>query len=503
MKPIHLTASLLKLSLTLALTAAGTLAGTAAAETLVVGLDADPPRLDPALSTAFVDRQVMNQIFDKLVDIDEKLKVVPMVAKSWKVTNGGLTYTFKLNTGIKFADGTPLDAAAVKYSIERNMTLEGSARKGELGSVKDVTAPDAATVVISLKAPYGPLLAVLSDRSGMIVSPTAARKAGADFANSPVGSGPFSFVSRKRQDNITLKANASYWRGKPKLDGLVYRPFPDGDVRVANLLSGAVQVITPVDPKDIATIQKNSKLDVTTFQGLGFQGVWMNVTRPPFNNKLVRQAFSATIDRDAINKVVFLGTVKPAAGPFPPGTPAYSANIKVQVADIAAAKKKLVQAGKPGVPFTLLTSPGAVNAQLAQLFQAMASQAGFAVKIETVEFGTLLDRADKKNFDAVMLGWSGRADPDGNIYDFFHTGGVNNQAGYSNPAIDSLLEKARAQNAMSARTATYNVALGKILDDSPYAFTYFSSNTVGAVKNLSGLKLVPDGILRFYTTDLN
>ena len=127
----------------------------------------------------------------------------------------------------------------------------------------------------------------------------------------------------------------------------------------------------------------------------------------------------------------------------------------------------------------------------------------FPAQIETVEFGTLLDRADKKNYDAVILGWSGRPDPDGNIYEFFRTGGSNNQAGYSNPTIDSLLEKARAQSAMSARVATYNVALGKILDDSPYVFTYFSSNTVGAVKTLSGLKLVPDGILRFYTTDLN
>ena len=492
-------APLMTLSLTLMLGTA--FFGTAAAETLTVGLDADPPRLDPALSTAFVDRQVMNQIFDKLVDVDEKLKVVPMVAKSWKVSNAGLTYTFKLNTGIKFADGTALDAAAVKYSIERNLTLEGSARKGELSSVKEVTAPDAATVVINLKVPYGPLLAVLSDRSGMIVSPTAAKKSGADFANEPVGSGPFSFVSRKRQDNITLKANAAYWRGKPKLDGIVYRPFPDGDVRVANLLSGAVQVITPVDPKDVATIQKNAKLDVTTFQGLGFQGVWMNIGRPPFNNKLVRQAFSASLDRDAINKVVFLGTVKPAAGPFPPGTPAYSAAIKVQATDLAGAKKKLVQAGKTSVPFTLLTAPGAVNAQLAQLYQAMAAQVGFSVKIETVEFGTLLDRADKRNYDAVMLGWSGRPDPDGNIYEFFHTGGSNNQAGYSVPGIDSLLEKARAQTAMSARVATYNVALGKIVDDSPYAFTYFSSNTVGAAKSVTGLRLVPDGILRFYTVD--
>jgi peptide/nickel transport system substrate-binding protein len=489
---------LLKLSLLLAVSTSASLA---AAETLIIGLDSDPPRLDPALSTAFVDRQVMNQIFDKLVDLDEKLSIVPMVASSWKITNGGLTYTFKLNSNIKFADGTPLDAAAVKYSIERNMTLEGSARKGELGSVKEVAAPGPTTVVITLKVPYGPLLAVLTDRSGMIVSPTAAKKAGADFANQPVGSGPFEFVSRKRQDNITLKANATYWRGKPKLEGLVYRPFADGDVRVANLLSGAVQVITPVDPKDIATIQKNSKLEVNTYQGLGFQGIWMNITRPPFNTKLVRQAFAATLDRDAINKVVFLNTVKPAAGPFPPGTPAFSASIKVPMADLAGAKKKLTQAGKATVPFTLLTSPGALNAQLAQLYQAMASQVGFSVKIETVEFGTLLDRADKKNFDAVMLGWSGRPDPDGNIYDFFHTGGSNNQAGYSVPQIDSLLEKARAQNAMSARIATYNVALGKILDDAPYTYTYFNSNTVGMSKTVSGLRLVPDGILRFYTVD--
>ncbi|MGI8747304.1 MAG: ABC transporter substrate-binding protein [Deinococcus sp.] len=491
-----------RFTLTRSLLTAALLLGPASAATLTVGLDADPPKLDPALSTAFVDRQVMNQIFDKLVDVNENLKVVPMVAKSWTITNGGLTYTFKLNSGIKFTDGTPLDAEAVKYSIERNMTLEGSARKGELASVKEVRVADPATVVITLKAPYGPLLAVLSDRSGMIVSPAAAQKAGKDFAGAPVGSGPFQFVSRVRQDNVTLKANPCYWRGAPKLDGLVFRPFPDGDVRVANLLSGAVQVITPVDPKDIATIQKNPKLEVNTYQGIGFQGVWMNVTRPPFNNKLVRQALSATFDRDAINKVVFLGTVKPAGGPFPPGTPAYSSAIKVQVADIAGARKKLAQAGKASVPFTLLTSPGAVNTQLAQLYQAMAAQAGFQVKIEQVEFGTLLDRADKQNYDALMLGWPGRPDPDGNIYEFFHTGGSNNQAGYSDKTIDSLLEKARAQTAMSARIATYNVALGKILSDSPYAFTYFSSNTVGAVKTLSGLKAIPDGILRFYGTDL-
>ena len=218
---------------------------TSLAQTVTVGLDSDPPRLDPALSSAFVDRQVLNQIFDKLVDLDQNLKIIPAIATSWKISNGGLTYTFKIRSGVKFQDGTPLDAEAVRYSIDRNMTLEGSARKNELSSVKDVKAIDAQTLQINLKQPYGPLLAVLTDRAGMIVSPTAAKKAGQDFQNNPVGSGPFDFTSRRRQDNITLDANKAYWGGVPKIDKLIYRPFPDGDIRYANLISGAVQAITP------------------------------------------------------------------------------------------------------------------------------------------------------------------------------------------------------------------------------------------------------------------
>ena len=475
------------------------LAASAAAQTLTVGLDSDPPRLDPALSTALVDRQVMNQIFDKLVDLDQNLKIVPMLATSWKVTNGGLVYTFNLRKNVKFHDGTPLNAEAVKYTLDRNMTLEGSARKGELKSVKEVKVIDANTVQITLSQPYGPLLAVLSDRAGMIVSPTAAKKAGADFQNDPVGSGAFTFTSRKRQDNVTLTANKSYWGGAPKIDKLVYRPFPDGDVRYANLLSGAVQVITPVDPKDVSKIKANSKFKMLNYPGLGFQGIWFNTTRAPFNSKAMRQAVAATIDREAIAKAVFYDTVEPAAGPFPQGTPAYSSAIKVKKPDVNLAKQKL--GGKP-LNFTLLTATGTVTGQLAQLYQAMFAQAGINAKIEQVEFGTLLDRADKRNYDALMLGWSGRPDPDGNVFDFFTTGGTNNQAGYSNKNVDALLAKARAQNAMSARVATYNVALGTILDDTPYTFVYFQRNLVGTASGVTGLKPIPDGILRFQDADL-
>ncbi len=482
-----------------AILSAALLTSLASAQTLTVGLDADPPKLDPALSTALVDRQVMNQIFDKLLDLDVNLKVIPALATSWKVTNGGLTYTFKIKSGVKFSDGTPLDAAAVKYGLDRNRTLEGSARKNELSSVKDVKVIDAQTVQLSLSQPYGPLLAVLTDRAGMIVSPTAARKAGTDFQNNPVGSGPFTFTSRVRQDNITLSANKNYWGGVPKIDKLVYRPFPDGDVRYANLLSGAVQAITPIDPKDVSKLTENAKFSVLNYPGIGFQGVWFNVTRAPFNNKNFRQAVAATIDREAIAKSIFYDTVTPAAGPFPPGTAAASSSIKVQKPDIALAKQKL--GGKP-LSFTLLTSPGSINTQMAQVYQAMFAQAGINAKIEQVEFGTLLDRADKQDYDALMLGWSGRPDPDGNIYDFFVTGGTNNQAGYSNKTVDSLLAKARAQNAMSARVATYNVALGTIINDTPYTWVYFQRNLVASVKGMVGLKPIPDGILRFKDVDL-
>ncbi len=472
--------------------------------TLTVGLDADPPNLDPAVSSAFVDRQVQNQIYDKLVDIDPNLKVIPMLATKWQVGGSGLVYTFTLRSGVKFHDDTAFDANAVKFNLERYMTLEGSRRKGELGAIKEVKvlAPD--KVELDLKYPYSPLLYILSDRSGMMVSPKAAQAFGKDFTNNPVGTGPFKFVDRKRQDRITLEKNSGYWgTGQPKVDKLIYRPFPDDDVRTANLLSGAVQVIAPVAPKDLKTVGSGDKTKLENFSALGFQGIWLNTTRAPFNNKALRQAFGATLDREAIDKVVFLGSVTPAATVFPPNSPVYDPQFKVPAQDLELAKKKLAEGGKSGgFTFTLLTTPGPVTTQLAQLYQAFAASAGITLKIEQVEFGTLLDRADKKNYDAVALGWSGRPDPDGNSFDFFTTGTANNNGGYSNPKVDALLLQARQTRDMGIRKGIYSDAMKIIVDDAAYPITYFQRNTIGMLKGVTGLPLNPDGILRFKGVEL-
>jgi peptide/nickel transport system substrate-binding protein len=491
------------LAITLML-AVGVWSGSAQERTLTVGLDADPPNLDPAVSSAFVDRQVQNQIFEKLIDIDAQLKIIPALATSWKVSDLGLQYTFTLRQGVKFQDGTPFNAEAVKYNINRYQTLETSRRKGELAALKDVTVLSPYVVQLNLKYQYAPLLYVLTDRSGMMVSPVAAEKFGKDFTNNPVGSGPFQFVDRKRQDRITLKSFAGYWDSakQPKFEQLIYRPFPDGDVRTANLLSGAVQIITPVDPKDLKNLASNDKTSLQSFAGLGYQGVWLNTARAPFNSKPARQAFAATLDREAIDRVVFLGSVTPAATVFPPNSPVYDLQFKPPVQNLELAKKKLAEAGKPGgFTFTLLTTPGTVTTQLAQLYQAFAASAGMTLKIEQVEFGTLLARADKKDFDALALGWSGRPDPDGNIFDFFITGGISNYGSYSNPRVDRLLTLARQARDMIVRKDIYSDAMKNIIDDAAYPITYFPKVTIGTAKGITGIPAVPDGIVRLKQAD--
>ncbi len=489
------------------LVAFGALASVAQERTLNVGLDADPPNLDPAISSAFVDRQVQNQIYDKLVDTNAQLKVVPMLATAWKISELGTTYTFTLRQNIKFHDGTVFDANAVKFNLDRYISLDVSRRRGELASVKEVRVVNANTIQLVLKFPFAPLLTVLADRSGMMASPTAIQKFGnKDFTNNPVGTGPFKFVERRRQDRITLETNPTHWdsANRPNFDKLVYRPFPDGDVRAANLLSGAIQVMTPIDPKDQPVIAENARTELISVAGLGYQGIPLNTTKAPFKNKALRQAFVATLDRDVIDRVVFQGSVTPAMTPFPPGSPAFTKKFPVTKANLELAKKKLIEGGSPnGFSFTLLVATGTVNAQLAQVYQSFAKSANINMKIEQIEFGTLLARAAAKDFDALALGWSGRPDPDGNIFDFFTTGGPSNYSGYSNPRVDRLLQLARQTRDVVIRRDIYEDALENIVADSPYPITYFQKVNIGQLKTVDNLPLNPDGIMRFKFVKFN
>lgn len=493
------------LVLAFALTACGTPASPGAAGgtqpakpvTLVIGLSADPPKLDPLLSTAMVDRQVQNNIFDKLVDIDPKLTIIPDLAKHWDISDGGKVYTFQLEQGVKFQDGTPFNAEAVKFNFDRMLDpATKSPRATEVSMVQKVEAVDDYTVRITLKGAFTPFLGVLSDRAGMMVSPAAVQKYGADFLQHPVGTGPFKFDSRVKGDSITLVRNDNYWRGKPQIDKLVYKIIVDTNTSVSNLQSGQVDVLESgaIPAKQLPTLKSDSNVVVSSGPSLGYQGIWLNVTKPPFNNVWLRHAVEDAIDRKQLVSVALADTATPGDSPFSPASPLNDGVVPAR--DLAKAKDDLAKGGKPGgFSFTMLLTPG--PSQVAPVLQQMLAEAGIQMKIEQVEWGQLLDRMDKQQYEATPVGWSGRVDPDQNIYAFHYTKGGFNNSGYSDPQMDKMLDQSRQLDGQ-ARAAVYAQIMAKERQDLPYIYLYYPNNTLAYSNKVKGLTNYPDGMIRVF-----
>lgn len=465
---------------------------------LVIGLDDDPPQLDPQMSSAAVDRQVFQSLFNTLVGIDSNGKIIPELATSWNISKDGKTYTFNLHKNVTFQDGTPFNADAVKFNFDRELNPKfGSPRLSEIGSISQVKVINPYTVQLILKQPYAPLLAILTDRSGMMLSPTAVKKEGANFSNHPVGTGPFEFVSRVKQDNITLKAFKNYWGPKPKVQTVVYRPYTDGTVRLTNLTSGTVDLVNMIDYKDINSVKKNPNLKVSEKPAIGFQGLILNVNKAPLNNVKVRQAINLAIDRKAITQVIFHNYVTPATTMLPVSSWAHDSSIKLPSGDMTVPKQLIQQSGEKNIQFTLKIPAGsAQNQQLGQMIQSMLKKIGITVKLEQVEFGTMIQQGISHNFDAIDLGWSGRIDPDGTIYSWLITKGSNNDMGYSNPNVDKWLNEARTVESQSTRQQLYDKVQQQVWNDAPYIPLYYPDDYKVMKKNVEGFIHYPDTMIR-------
>lgn len=465
--------------------------------TLSIEINADPPKLDPMLSTALVDRQVFQSIFDKLLDIDANGNIIPMLAEKWDISADQKTYTFKLKQGVKFQDGTDFNADAVKFNFERNMD-KISVRRNELAQVDKVTVSDPSTVVVQLKEPYAPFLSVLTDRAGMMVSPEAVKKYGDDFLNHPVGTGPFIYKERVKGTSVTVEKNPNYWqKGLPYLDKVVYKVFTDSNVALQNQKSGQVDITADFPAKEINNMKSDPNIKVINLPGQGYQGIHLNVSKPPFDKKELRQAVDLLIDRDAIIKVVLFGAGTPAHSPFAPSHFAYGDSDKVAKPNLETAKELLKKVGKSdGFSFTLKIGTSPTNQQLGEMIQSMLKPAGITVNLEKVEFGTMLDQAKKGNHESVQVGWSGRPDPDLNIYDFAVTGGSNNYSQYSSPEVDKLLKAGRVEADETKRKTIYNDLMKVLNDDIEYVYLYHSNNIFGISKSVQGFNYIPDGLIR-------
>jgi len=469
--------------------------------TLYVALEAEPPELDPNLSSAYVDRQVMASIYDKLVDIDENGEIVPMLAESYEVSDDGLVYTFHLRKGVKFHDGTEFNAEAVKYNLERYQE-EDSVRSTEVEPIESVEAVDEYTVRVTLSEPFAPFLAVLTDRAGIMASPKAIEENNGRISNDPVGTGPFKFVERVRGDHITVEKNEEYWRdGLPKIDKIEYRGIDDENVQYQNLQSGELDLIDSIPYVEFKDLQESGDYKVSIEPGLGYQGIWLNVTQPPFDNKQLRQAVYRLVDREAIVKAVLRDVGgSPANSPFNKSSWAYSEESDAYPArSVEEAKALLEEAGEPnGFSFTLKLDPSPTSQQLGQVIQNSLKPAGIEVKLEQEEFGALLDDSTNGNYQALFLGWSGRIDPDLNIYDFTVTNGDFNDSGYSNPEVDKLLNEARTTSDRDRRKELYGQVMQILHEDVPYIYLYHNNSTTDFAMQptVQGFTPYPDGILR-------
>ncbi|SIS84753.1 ABC transporter substrate-binding protein [Alicyclobacillus vulcanalis] len=468
--------------------------------TLTVGLQADPATLDPALSSALVDRQVMANIYDTLFSLTPTGKIVPNLVESYSVSKNGLVYTFQLRHGIKFQDGTPFNAQAVQFNLERDMAAT-SARRNELSSISSVETQGEYTVIVRLSHPYSPLLAVLTDRAGMMVSPTAVKKEGANYPDHPVGTGPFMFSSRVKGDHITLVANPHYWKGKPKLSEVTFKIFTDPNVEITNLENGSIQLADQVPAQQLGLLEKNPNFVVSNKPGLGYQGIYLNVTQPPFNNKYLRLAVDAAINRSLLVNVALKGEATPAWGPFSPESPVFNRTLDLPPAPNAAlVKRYLKEAGDPnGFSFTLQTANNPVSTEIAQIVQSMLQPYHIQMNIQQLEFGTLLANNTDHDFQASALGWSGRIDPDNNAYQFWHTGGAQNGSNFSDPTADKLLDEARETLSMDKRKVYYDEFVQELHRQAPYVFLYFPNNTYAYSKQLHGFQSYPDGVFRLYS----
>jgi peptide/nickel transport system substrate-binding protein len=489
---------------TLAATLALSAATLASAQTLRIGLAEDPDMLDPTLARSTVGRFVFASLCDKLFDIDERLAIVPQLATSYQWSPDNKVLTLKLRPGVTFHDGEKFNAAAVKFNLERHKNLPGSNRRGELEPLVSIDVVDELTVKLNLSAPFAPLLTVLANNAGMMVSPKAAKANPTGFGSNPVCSGPFKFKERVAQDHILLERYAGYWdKSAIHFDKVSYQPIIDATVRLANLRSGQLDLIERVASSDIAALQAENKFNLARFPELGYVGITINTGKgemakhnPLGRDARVREAFELSLDRAGIVQVVADGEGDVGNQWVPPSNPFYAKNDPVPKRNIARAKALLKEAGVPNPSFALMTPTDTGSLKLAQVVQAMAKEAGFDIKIQPTEFATSLNLSDSGQYEALIRNWSGRSDPDGNLFSYYGCKQPMNYSGYCKPELDELLNKSRSTVDVAQRVKVYEQVAAEIVKARPIVYLYHRHWLWAYSKKMTGVRTVPDGLIR-------
>jgi len=490
-------------TLAAALLAIGPVLPAHADSTLRFALDQDPDPLDPAVSGSYGDRIVTNWMCDQLLDVNDKLDYVPDLATSWEWSADSLSLTLHLRDGVVFQDGEPFTSEAVKANFHRYQTAPQSLRKGEMQPITAVETPDRLTAKIILSRPYAPLLSLLANRPGTMMSPRILGKTEDAIVANPVCSGPYKFVERLAQDHITLERFPGHWNAAAMgPDRVIFLSMTDPTIREVNLQSGQIDIHNRVASTDIAAVRANPKLRLLTSPALGFQLLTFNLNNGPQSqipinqDPRIREAFEKSIDRKVINDVVFEGGYVPSNQTEAPGSRYWNPAIPVPERDLDGARKLLAEAGVTRVAFSMIIGTDAVNSQIGQVIQSMAAEAGFDITLVPQDGATMVSAARGGNFQSTMSIWSGRADPDGNASIWMACNGFLNWVHHCNPDLDRALQQGSSLIDPAARVPVYRRVAELMTQDRGNIVLFHFTYQWGLNGRVQGAKPMPDGILR-------
>jgi peptide/nickel transport system substrate-binding protein len=470
---------------------------------LVIAQGVDAVTLDSHLVVDSPTFTVTSHIFETLFEYTPEGKIVPHLAESHGVSGDGLVWTLRLRKGVRFHDGTLLDALAVKFNLERVLTPDTkSTYRFLVDRIKRIEVVDASTLRLGTEKPFAPMLAHLTHGAIAIQSPAAIRKHGKEYFNFPTGTGPFNFKEWVRGDRLVLAKNPDYWGKKPFVNELIFRPVPEGGARVALIETGAAHVIVRVPPRDAPRLRARRDVEVVNTPSVRTIYIAFNMLKPPLTDVRVRQALNYALDKQAIVQHILAGVGRPSDAPISPGIFGYRPIMTYEY-DPARARKLLAEAGHPNGFKTELYCPTGRylnDIQVCEAVQAQLREVGVEAAIKTMEWAAYLDITKKGPQESVvpmyMLGWGTvTGDADYGLYALFHSsqwtpaGQARNF--YKNPKVDELLDRGRAVANPALREAAYREAMELIMNDAPWLFLHAESQLSAVRKNVKGVVIHP------------
>ncbi|MFN0182438.1 MAG: ABC transporter substrate-binding protein [Aquabacterium sp.] len=463
---------------------------------LSISLETDLPGIDPLLFASYNDKQAGITVYDTLLDIDAKGRLLPNLVEKWESAPDATWFKLKLRGGIRFHDDTPLDAQAVADHFKRLMDPKLRYRwAADLAGIAGIEIHGTLDLTIKMKAPSAHFLAVLADTSGMVVSPAAVQKHGDAYRDNPVGTGPFVFKEWRRGSQITFVRNSAYWRGPVHLDEVVLRPMSDEQTRMASLKAGNLDIAMNAPAKDVLEARAGKQFKVLDPGSLGSSFVMINLDQPDVSDLRVRQAMAHALDRETMNKLITRGLAKIANTPFGTGLAPHEQVDGYPKFDPARARKLLAEYGKPvKLKFTVTNMPQSL--QTAQLLQAMWKKVGIETEIMPTEQLQHVRLAGLRQYQVSLYRWQGGIDPDRNVHGFFHSKGTANRTGMVNPELDRLLDAGRATVDPAERLKIYRQVNNVLARELPYLFLTYFNNYSLASSRVEGVVPVPDGLIR-------